>query len=122
MDTKIAFYNVNLDEQIYMGQPIGFLSKEKEDKVCRLKRSIYVLKKSSRSWYIGLHGVITSFGLSMASEDHSVYVKKTIEGIIFLILYVNDILLAGNNFEMTKATTKWLSYVCEMKDVGRFVL
>ena len=72
MDTKIAFSNVNLDEQIYMGQPIGFVSKEKEDKVCHLKRSIYGLQKSSRPWYFGLHGVITSFGLSMASEDHGV--------------------------------------------------
>ena len=38
---------------------------------------------------------------------------------MFLILYVDDILLAGNNFEMIKATKKWLLYVCDMKDVAK---
>jgi len=50
MDAKTAFLNGNLKEEIYMDQPIGFVSKGQEDKVCRLKRSIYGLKQSSRSW------------------------------------------------------------------------
>ena len=60
----------------------------------------------------------------MVSEYHCMYVKKTTEGTMFLILYVDDILLVMNKFEMIKATKKWLSYVCEMKDVAeaRYVL
>jgi len=45
----------------------------------------------------GFHGVITYFGLSMGSEDHHVYVKSSTWGIMFLTMYVNDILLVGNN-------------------------
>ena len=48
MDIKIAFLNGELDEEIYMDQPIGFVTKGQEHKVCKLKRSIYGLKQSSR--------------------------------------------------------------------------
>ena len=97
MDARTRFLNGNLEEEIYMDQSIGFVSKGQEDKVCRLKRSIYGLKQSSRSWYFRFHEAITSFGFVMVSEDHCVYVKRTTREIMFLTLYVDDILLAGNN-------------------------
>jgi len=111
MDVKTAALNGNLEEEIFMDQPIGFVSKGQEDKVCHLERSIYGLKQSSRSWYFKFHESITSFGLTMVSEDYCVYVKKTTRGIMFLLLYVDDILLAGNNLEMINATKQWLSSV-----------
>ena len=60
----------------------------------------------------------------MVSEDHCVYVKKTNVGIMFLTLYVDDILLAGSNLEMINTTKQWLSSVFEMKDMdeARYVL
>ena len=124
MNVRTAFLNGNLEEEIYMDQPIGFVSKGQEDNVCHLKRSIYGLKHFSRSWYLRFHEVITSLGLSMASEDHCVHVKRSTGGIMFLTLYFDDILLVGNNLEMIEATKKWLSSFFEMKDMGeaRYVL
>jgi len=60
----------------------------------------------------------------MVSKDHCVYVKRSIEGIMFLNLYIDDILLDGNKLKMIEATKKWLSSVFEMKDIGevRYVL
>jgi len=87
-----------------MDQPIGFVSKGQEDKVYRLKRSIYGLKQSSIAWYFRFHEAIISFALNMVFEDHCVYVKKITKGIMFLTLYVDDILLAGNNMEMIQTT------------------
>jgi len=60
----------------------------------------------------------------MVLEDHCVYVKKAIEQITFFTLYVDDILLDGNNMEMIQTTKKWLSLVFEVKDMGeaRYVL
>ena len=52
MDEKTAFLNGELDEEIYMEQPRGFIKENKEEKVCRLMKSIYDLKQSSRQWYI----------------------------------------------------------------------
>ena len=60
----------------------------------------------------------------MVLEDHYVYAKRTIKEIMFLTLYVDGILLAGNNLEMINATKQWLSSVFEIKDMGeaRYVL
>ena len=55
MDEKTAFLNGELDEEIYMEQPRGFIKENKEEKVCRLMKSIYGLKQSSKQWYIRFH-------------------------------------------------------------------
>ena len=52
MDVKTAFLNGNLEEEIYMKQPEGFIAKNQEQMVCKLNRSIYGLKQASRSWNI----------------------------------------------------------------------
>ena len=100
MNVKTAFRNGNLEEKIYMDQPIGFVSKGEEDKLYSLKRFIYGLKQSSRAWYFRFHEAITSFGLNMVSQDRYVYVKKTSKEIMFLNLYIDDMLLAGNNMKL----------------------
>ena len=75
----------HLDLEIYKDQPIGFVSKGQEEKVCCLKRSIYGLKKSSKAWYFRFYEAITSFGLNMVCEDHCVYAKKLQRGLCFLL-------------------------------------
>ncbi|KAL0311685.1 UNVERIFIED_CONTAM: Retrovirus-related Pol polyprotein from transposon TNT 1-94 [Sesamum calycinum] len=117
MDVKTAFLNGELDEEIYMDQPEGFQEMGLKHKVCRLKRSIYGLKQSSRQWYYRFHRAITSIGFTMIEEDHCVYVKRSVKNFLILSLYV-DILLAGNNMKMIVATQKWLSSTFEMKDMG----
>ena len=54
----------------------------------------------------------------MISKDHYVYVKKIAEKIMFLTLYVDDIMLVGNNMQMIKNTRQWLSFIFEMKNMG----
>uniref|UniRef100_A0A2N9H4X0 Integrase catalytic domain-containing protein n=1 Tax=Fagus sylvatica TaxID=28930 RepID=A0A2N9H4X0_FAGSY len=124
MDVKTAFLNGELDEEIYMAQPAGFEVKGHERKVCRLKRSIYGLKQSSRQWYLRFHDSITSFGFEMIEEDHCVYLKRSKRSILILSLYVDDILLVGNDMDSIVTTKKWLSSTFEMKDMGEanFVL
>ena len=82
MDVKIAFFNGELDEEIYMDQPIGFMTKVQEHKVCKLKRSIYV-KQSSRQWYLRFHRAVLSNRFTMIEEDHCVYVNDPREVLLF---------------------------------------
>jgi len=103
MEVKTAFLNGILEKEIYIDQTIDFVSKGQEERRLILKRSICDLKQSFRPWYFRSHEAITLFGLSMVSEDHCVYVKRSIGGINFLILYINDILLTRNNLEMIEA-------------------
>ena len=118
MDIKIAFLNGELDEEIYMDQPIGFVTKGQEHKVCKLKQSIYGLKQSSRQWNLRVYRVILSNWFTMIKEDYCVYVKRSKGSFIILSLYVDDILLAGNDMEMIIATKGWLSSNFKMKDMG----
>ena len=72
MDIKTTFLNGELDEEIYMDQPIGFVTKGQEHKMCKLKQSIYDLKQSSRQWYLRFHRAVLSNGFTMIEEDHRV--------------------------------------------------
>ena len=109
MDVKTAFLNGELEEEIYMEQPTGFIIKEQEHKVCKLLKSIYGLKQSSRQWYIKFHQAITSYNFTMIDEDHCVYVKREDDKFALISLYVDDILLAGNNREYFKSIKEWFS-------------
>ena len=101
-----------------MNQPLGFKLKGQERKVCKLKRSIYGLKQASRQWNLKFHQAMLKDGFSMMEEDHCVYIKRSNIGFIILSLYVDDILIAGNNKKLVHVTEKWLSSNFEMKDMG----
>ena len=68
-DVKTTFLNGNLEEEIYMMQPEGFIAKNQEHMVWKLKRSIYGLKQASRSWNIGFDQAIKSFGFEKNLDD-----------------------------------------------------
>ena len=81
MDVNTAFLNGELDEEIYMDQPLCFESKGQERKVCKLKRSIYGLKQASRQWNIKFHHAVLNDGFKMMEEDHCVYLKRLNSGL-----------------------------------------
>ena len=118
MDVKTAFLNGNLEEEVYMDQPEGFSVKGKEDMVCKLKRSIYGLKQASRQWYLKFNDTITSFGFKENIVDRCIYLKISGSKFIFLVLYVDDILLATNDLGLMHDTKNFLFNNFEMKDIG----
>ena len=77
-----------------MDQPEGFVVPGKEDVVCRLKKSLYGLKQSPRQWYKRFDSFMISQGFKRSDYDSCVYLK-TIEGSTnYLLLYVDDMLIA----------------------------
>ena len=96
MHVNTAFLNGNLTEEVYMTQPKGFISGS-GNKVCKLQRSIYRLKQASRSWIIRFDETIKEFGFSKNMDEPCVYKKTNGSAIVFLVLYVDDILLIGND-------------------------
>ena len=96
MDVKIAFLNGELEEEVYMIQPEGFISID-ESKVCKLQRSIYGLKQASRSWNLYFDKVIKMYGFIKNKEEPCIYRWVNNSMIVFLILYVDDILLIEND-------------------------
>ena len=92
MDVKTAFLNGNLTEDMYMMQPEGFVDPKNVGKVCKLQKSIYGLKQASRSWNIHFDEVVKGFGFIKNKEEACVYKKVSGSSVVFLILYVDDIL------------------------------
>jgi hypothetical protein len=75
MDVRTAFLNGDLEENVYMAQPKGFVIKGKENMGCRLKKSIYGLKQASRQWYLKFDRTIKGFGFKKNVEDNCIYAK-----------------------------------------------
>ena len=73
MDVKIAFLHRDLEEEIYIEQPEGFLGKDKEDYVYKLKKSFYGIKQAPRQWYLKFDSVMGERGYKRSSSDHCVY-------------------------------------------------
>ncbi|KAL4035917.1 hypothetical protein IC575_004627 [Cucumis melo] len=117
MDVKTAFLNDNLEESIFMSQPEGFITQGQEQKVCKLNRSIYGLKQASRSWNIRFDTAIKSYGFDQNVDEPCVYKKINKGKVAFLVLYVDDILLIGNDVGYLTDVKAWLAAQFQMKDL-----
>ena len=119
MDVSTAFLHGELNEEVYMKQPEGFIEQGNEQLVCRLKRSIYGLKQSPRCWNHALDSRLKEMGFKQTSSDPCLYVQSDSEGVMFLVaVYVDDIILGGRSEAKMNAVKKELSHTFEMKDLG----
>ncbi|KAJ9556641.1 hypothetical protein OSB04_011255 [Centaurea solstitialis] len=118
MDVKTAFLNGKLTEDIYMEQPEGFEDPKNPNKVCKLLKSIYGLKQASRSWNLHFDERIKEFGFAKSEFEPCVYTKFSGRIVTFLVLYVDDILLIGNDVPTLQSVKEWLSKCFQMKDLG----
>ena len=118
MDVKTAFLNGNLLEDVYMTQPEGFVDPKNAGKVCKLQKSIYGLKQASRSWNLRFDETVKQFGFIKNEDEPCVYKKISGSAVVFLVLYVDDILLIGNDVPTLQNVKAWLGKCFSMKDLG----
>jgi transposase InsO family protein len=118
LDVKTAFLHGELEEEIYMDQPEGFIVPGKEDHVCKLKRSLYGLKQSPRQWYKRFDSFMLSHGFKRSEFDSCVYIKFVDGSPIYLLLYVDDMLIAAKSKKEITTLKAQLSSEFEMKDLG----
>ena len=119
MDVKIAFLNGNLLEDVYMTQPEGFVDPKYPNRVCNLQRSIYGLKQASRRWNLHFDEAVKEFGFIKNEDEPCVHKKVSGSAIVFLVLYVDDILLIGNDIPTLQSVKSWLGKCFSMKDLGK---
>ena len=95
MDVKSAFLNDELNEEIYMEQPEGFIVLGQEKKVCSLVKSFYRLKQAPKHWYEKFDNAMVSNGFRINECDKCVFIKDTASAYVIMCLYVDDMLIIG---------------------------
>ncbi|KRX50952.1 Retrovirus-related Pol polyprotein from transposon TNT 1-94 [Trichinella murrelli] len=117
-DVKCAYLNAELPEKLYMEQPPG-LEDTNKDMVWQLKRSIYGLKQSARAWNTKARKILTTVGFRQAKADLCLYIrKKPSRSMTYVLLYVDDLLIAAENEAVALTVNKQLNKYIEVKDLG----
>ena len=96
MDVKFAFLNGNLEEEVYIEQPEGFLLSENNDYVCKLKKAFYGLKQVPRAWFSRLDSYLKQQGVKRGSTESNLYLKIKDKNMITGVVYVDDIIFGSN--------------------------
>eukprot|EP00253_Pinus_taeda_P002823 PITA_02823 len=117
MDVKTAFLNGKIEEEVYIEQPEGFETFDRESHVCRPKRALYGLKQAPHAWYTRINNYFTGLGFTK-SEAHVNLYHIIVDGkLLIIVLYVDDLILTGDD-ELIKSCKKDLAREFEMKDMG----
>ena len=99
LDVKTIFLHGDVDEDIYMEQPEGFVQHHKGRLVCKLKKSLYVLKQLPSQWYKKFDSFMVSQGYIRSEYDHCLSFKKLNYIFVILVLYVDDMLIVSKNMD-----------------------
>jgi hypothetical protein len=118
MDVKNAFLHGDLQEEIYMEITPGFANSQTVGKVCRLKKSLYGLKQSPRAWFDRFRRVVCTMGYIQCNGDHTTFYKHRGTFITIMAVYVDDIVITGDDEEEIKQLKEILSRTFEVKDLG----
>eukprot|EP00253_Pinus_taeda_P033415 PITA_33415 len=118
MDVKSAFLNGDLEEEVYIEQPDGFILGNDPNLVCRLKKALYGLKQAPRAWYYRLDKYLHQQGFSKGSADSNLYIKVENDKLLILVVYVDDIIFGSNEEEMSQSFALVMQKEFEMSLLG----
>jgi hypothetical protein len=108
MDVKTDFLNGELEEEIYMTQPDGFVVEDHDDKVCKLYKSLYGLKQAPKQWHEKFNWTLISADFSINEADRCVYYRYGGGQGVILCLYVDDILIFGTSLDVVNEVKTFL--------------
>ena len=118
VDVATAFLNGTLQREINMEQSTGYEKEGEEHLVCRLRKSIYGLKQSSRCWNMALDTHLRNMGFSQSKSDPCIYVSGG-EDTLYIGVYVDDMVLVGKDEAKMKHVKEELSSRFDIKDLGK---
>ncbi|RVW15239.1 Retrovirus-related Pol polyprotein from transposon RE1 [Vitis vinifera] len=118
LDVNNAFLNGDLHEDIFMHQPQGFIDPINPNYVCKLNKSLYGLKQAPRAWFEKLHQALGILGFSSTKSDQSLFINITPTHSTYILVYVDDILITGNNDQFVQHVITQLNNQFTLKDLG----
>ncbi|CAL2227907.1 unnamed protein product [Prunus armeniaca] len=117
-DIKNAFLHGELEEEVYMSLPPEYRVTGETGNVCKLKKALYELKQSPRAWFGRFTTAMKKFGYRQANTDHTLFIKHRVGTVTLLIIYVDDMIMTGDDTIEIKELHKRLASEFEMKDLG----
>ncbi|WKA03793.1 hypothetical protein VitviT2T_021882 [Vitis vinifera] len=118
LDINNAFLNGDLQEKVFMEQPPGFVDTKQPHLVCKLHKSLYGLKQAAGAWFEKLRNVLIAFGFITTRSYQSLFIRITTTHTIFVLVYVDDILVTGYNNEEVQTIINQLNKSFTLKDLG----
>ena len=97
MDVKSIFLNGLIEEEVYIGQPPGFVDYEHPNHVYRLEKSLYGLKQAPRSWYDRLRSFLIEQSFTRGQVDKTLFINKVNSELLIVQIYVDDIIVSATN-------------------------
>ena len=119
MDVKSTFLNGVLEEEVYIEQPLGYVKEGKENKVLKLKKALYGLKQAPRAWNTRIDTYFKEHGFVQCPYEHALYVKVRKNDILFVTLYVDDLIFSENNLDMIEKFKMEMTKEFEMIDLDQ---
>lgn len=116
VDIKTAFLNGELEEDVWMVQPPGF---EQPGLVCKLNKSLYGLKQAPRAWHERLKAELASIGAQPSRADPCLYILRQEEEVSYILVYVDDCLIASSSRELIGVVKAKLQSVFTVHDLGQ---
>ena len=119
LDVNNAFLNGILQEEVYMEQPIGFQEDATNSQlVCKLHKSLFGLKQAPRAWFEKLHSALAGLGFTSAKIDQSLFTQVTDKFSVFILVYVDDIIITGSDVTVVQSIIERLNHEFTLKDLG----
>uniref|UniRef100_A0A803NI33 Reverse transcriptase Ty1/copia-type domain-containing protein n=1 Tax=Cannabis sativa TaxID=3483 RepID=A0A803NI33_CANSA len=118
LDVNNIFLNGDLQEEIFMVQSPSFIDPNEPDKVCKLHKALYGLKQAPRTWFQKLASALTSLGFISTKIDHSLFINLSSQSCIYILIYVDDILITGSDNTQVSHLISALSNKFSLKDLG----
>ena len=118
LDVNNAFLQGSLSEDVFMQQPPGFTHPQYPQHVCKLRKAIYGLRQAPRAWYTQLSSFLTSVGFLHSKSDTSLFLRHHHGNTMYILVYVDDIIVTGNNPISIQAFIKQLAARFSLKDFG----
>jgi hypothetical protein len=118
LDVKNAFLHGVLSETVYCSQPTGFTDSTLPNHVCKLNKSLYGLKQAPRAWYSRFAAYLVTLGFSEARSDTSLFIYRRGADTVYLLLYVDDIILTASSQQLLSRVIDALKKEFAMKDLG----
>jgi hypothetical protein len=103
LDVQNTFLHGRLEEEVYMQQPLGYEDPSRPNYICKLDKALYGLKQAPRAWYSRLSSKLVALSFEASKVDTSLFFYNHGNTHIFVLVYIDDIIIANSSEHATKA-------------------